>query len=186
MSINLRWLVVTVVLAAIASSGLVATHMALPTGAPATLQAQAWTPANMDVFWRAEIAQKRYWQAEREAARVFKRNGVTDKFAGLVAECSLEYQVRPRVLAALIVVESHGNPRAISETGDVGLAQIHIKTWHLRKDDMLVPENNVRTGARILASYTRRFGLYDGLHAYNGWGGSDSGYADKVLSTMAR
>ena len=113
MSINLRWLVVTVVLAAIASSGLVATHMALPTGAPATLQAQAWTPANMDVFWRAEIAQKLYWQAEREAARVFKRNGVTDKFAGLVAECSLEYQVRPRVLAALIVVESHGNPRAI-------------------------------------------------------------------------
>jgi soluble lytic murein transglycosylase-like protein len=160
--------------------------MALPTNVPATLQAQAWTPADMDRLYQVELAQKRYWQAEREAARVFKRNGVTDKFAGLVAESSLAYGVRPRVLAALIVVESHGNPHAISSAGAVGLTQIHLKTWHLRKDDMLVPEKNVHTGARILASYTKRYGLREGLHAYNGLGGEEDVYANRVLTAMAR
>jgi len=186
MSLSPRWLVVIAALAAIASFGIAATHMALPPAAPVARYARAWAPSDLDGFHHAELAQKRYQQAEREAARVFHRNGVTDRFAGLVAECSLEYSIRPRVLAALIVVESHGNPRAVSNTGDVGLAQIHIKTWHLRKDDMLVPEKNVPTGARILATYTKRYGLREGLHAYNGMNGEDDAYADKVLNAMTR
>lgn len=36
-------------------------------------------------------------------------------------------------------------------------------------------------GSKILAGYVRRYGLREGLHAYNGFGDPTSAYPDKVL-----
>jgi hypothetical protein len=39
----------------------------------------------------------------------------------------------------------------------------------------------VRAGSKILAGYVRRYGLREGLHAYNGFRDPTSAYSDKVL-----
>jgi soluble lytic murein transglycosylase-like protein len=153
---------------------------------PAAISTPAWTPDEMARFHNVEIQQAEYRRALREAIHVFERNHVTSQYASLVAESSLAYSIRPRVLAALIVVESHGDPHAISARGAVGLTQIRPELWNSRRADLLVPEKNVPKGAEILAEYTKRYGLREGLHAYNGFGNAASDYAEKVLQTAGR
>ncbi|MCI0717483.1 MAG: lytic transglycosylase domain-containing protein [Acidobacteria bacterium] len=79
----------------------------------------------------------------------------------------------PKLIASIIVVESHGNPTAISEAKSVGLMQVHVPTWggviDFTERNPFDPEVNIDVGATILADYLKRYkDLETALAAYEG------------------
>ena len=51
------------------------------------------------------------------------------KIAGLIYKESIHYNINPKVLVAIIMVESSFRQDVVSSTGDISLAQINVKTW---------------------------------------------------------
>jgi soluble lytic murein transglycosylase-like protein len=90
-----------------------------------------------------------------------------------IVESGKKYNLDPKLIAAIVIVESRANPFAISEADSVGVMQIHLPTWGTVADreniNLFKVEDNVRLGARILSGYVTRYGLWDGVMRYNGW-----------------
>ena len=124
---------------------------------------------------------KAFKQAVRAVSQVYHRTGCRKGFADLTARVALDTGVSPRLLAALVFVESGCNPNAKDGLGSIGLTQVNSKVWG--KKNLRDPETNLRVGARILANYIRRFGLVEGLHHYNGYSDvHEHVYVNKVLT----
>lgn len=72
-----------------------------------------------------------------------------------------------------MIVESGGNPLAISGKHSIGVMQIHLPTWGQIADreglNLLSIEDNIELGSRILKNYIRQFGLWEGVKRYNGF-----------------
>lgn len=88
----------------------------------------------------------------------------------LVNPIAVRHGVDPRLVAALIWVESSGDPRAVSRKGARGLMQLMPETARrLGVTDILNPEQNVEGGVRYLREMLDRHGedLSLALAAYN-------------------
>jgi len=105
----------------------------------------------------------------------------------MIVRHALEKQVDPKLVAAIIVVESSCNPLAISGSKSVGIMQIHMPTWSTVVDftekNPFDPEVNIQIGTGILANYLKRSkDLESALLAYEGSHDVvDSEYLAKVL-----
>ena len=74
----------------------------------------------------------------------------------------------------------------MSSKDAVGPTQVNWRVWRqYPRQQLLDTDTNVRAGSKILAGYVRRYGLREGLHAYNGFGDPTSAYPDKVLLVAA-
>jgi soluble lytic murein transglycosylase-like protein len=115
------------------------------------------------------------------------------RVAQSIAASARKHKLNPRLLASIIVVESRGNPFAISGAKSVGIMQIHLPTWGETADredvNLLKIEDNIDFGARILKDYIQRFGVSGGVKRYNGfipgepvWEESAERYLGKVQS----
>jgi len=112
------------------------------------------------------------------------------RVAAAIVQSSHKYNLDPKLVASIVIVESHANPFAISDSSSIGIMQIHLPTWGQTADDeninLFKVEDNVAFGVRILKGYVNRFGLWPGIMRYKGWtDGTDSqqkaaDYADKV------
>ncbi len=60
------------------------------------------------------------------------------------------YSVDPRVVEAIVQVESKFNPNAISTKGAVGLMQVMPKYVHKTRKELLDPDTNIREGIQLL------------------------------------
>jgi hypothetical protein len=124
-----------------------------------------------------------------------ERHEVNEENRGRLAEAIVtsarKYGLNSRLVASVMIVESRGNPFAISGQDAVGIMQIHLPTWGDTADrediNLLKIEDNVDFGARILKDYTRRFGIGGGIRRYNGyipgepsWEQSSQVYLEKV------
>lgn len=86
-------------------------------------------------------------------------------------EAATRYSVDVELLQAMIAVESGFDATAVSSRGAIGLMQITAETADRYATEaearrpaeqrLLDPRTNIRTGARILADLTRRFGRID-------------------------
>jgi hypothetical protein len=126
--------------------------------------------------------EKQYRRAAVAAGVVYHQNGCRSTFAVETGRVAVDYGISPRVLAALVFVESSCNPNAISGRKSVGLTQVNPQVWRYKRVELMSPERNLQIGASILASYVQRFGLKEGLHHYNGLGNPSDEYAMKVLA----
>lgn len=109
----------------------------------------ATQPSNSGVQ-SVQQRQKSYWPAVRDLAR--------------------KHGLDPAVVMAVIQVESHFRPNAVSPVGAKGLMQIAPGTAkHLGLENPLDPHANLRAGIRYLAQLKKRFGgkLVLILAAYN-------------------
>ncbi len=102
----------------------------------------------------------------------------------------------PNLVAAVILVESGGDPQAYSRSGAVGLMQVMPRDGiaaafqckngpcfsnRPTMEELFDPEFNIRYGTRLLASYLQRYSdLRQALKAYGPMNAGYS-YADKVL-----
>lgn len=90
-------------------------------------------------------------------------------YAELIAAAATRHGLDPKLLHALILVESRYDARAVSPAGAVGLAQLMPATGvSLGVTDRLDPQQNVQAGAAYLARQLLRFGdVRLALAAYN-------------------
>lgn len=145
---------------------------------PPPVAAVAQTPESIKEGIRQEKLQIRYDKAEVVAARVMRRNGCGTDYAQAVAHAAVDHGVSAVLLSAVAVVESTCRPNLISKTHDVGLLQVNIRThrrWSLAQ--LLNPYTNAQAGAEILATAIHKYGVFQGLHAYNGFGNPTDDYA---------
>jgi soluble lytic murein transglycosylase-like protein len=93
--------------------------------------------------------------------------------ADAIVASARKYNLDPRLIASVMIVESRGNPFAISGKDAIGIMQIHLPTWGSTADregvNLLKIEDNIDFGARILKNYVREFGLWEGVKRYNGF-----------------
>jgi len=117
--------------------------------------------------------------------------GQRGRIAAAIVKSGRKYDVDPRLIASVMIVESRANPFAISGADAVGIMQVHLPTWGHRADkegiNLFKIEDNVEFGVRILKDYVHRFGLWEGVKRYNGFypenpssGQSASEYVGKV------
>jgi hypothetical protein len=153
-----------------------------PTETPRPISVRTPTEHSIQEEMKNEQREKEYARATIVAQRVYHRNGCQGTFSQATGQVAVETGISPRVLAALVYVESSCNPNAVSGKRSVGLTQINPLVWNYSRDELRDPERNLRIGATILSAYVRRFGLVGGLHHYNGLGNISNSYADKVLT----
>jgi len=110
-----------------------------------------------------EIFLKNYGVAETHLTRVAKS----------IVTSAKKYNLAPRLIASIVIVESRANPFAVSHADSVGIMQIHVPTWAKLADregiNLFKVEDNIDFGARILRDYVRQSGLWTGVKRYNGW-----------------
>jgi soluble lytic murein transglycosylase-like protein len=104
----------------------------------------------------------------------FKVDGARRKrVAEAIVLSSRRHNLDPRLVASITILESRGNPFAISHSDAVGIMQIHVPTWAHTVDeegiDLFKIEDNVDFGVRILRDYVERYGHDEGIKRYNGW-----------------
>jgi len=107
------------------------------------------------------------------------------RMASAIVRTGRKYNLDPRLIASVIIVESGGNPFAISESDSVGMMQIHIHTWGPTADregiNLFKIEDNIDFGSRILKDYSGRFGgIWEGVKRYKGWNPDSQESAENV------
>ncbi len=115
-----------------------------------------------------------------------------------ITNASEQYEVDPKVIAAIILMESGGDASAISTSGAVGLMQIMPSDGYAttfacangpcfsdrpKTVELLDPEFNINFGTKLLASYISNYGnLREGLFHYGPMDVGYEGYADVIIS----
>jgi len=98
---------------------------------------------------------------------------VRQRIARAIVQNSQKYNIDPRLVASIVIVESSANPFAISNADAVGVMQIHMPTWGTTADkenlNLFRAEDNIALGVRILKGYVARHGLWPGVMRYRGW-----------------
>jgi soluble lytic murein transglycosylase-like protein len=116
--------------------------------------------------------------------------GRRDRIASAIVASGRKYDVDPRLIASIMIVESRANPFAISGADSIGIMQIHLPTWGQQADhegiNLFKIEDNVDFGVRILKDYVRRFGLWEGVKRYKGWNADNPSYALAVSEYVAK
>jgi soluble lytic murein transglycosylase-like protein len=123
-----------------------------------------------------------------------KKFGVDEANRGRVANAIVssarKYNVDPRLVASIMIVESRANPYAISNGDSVGIMQVHIPTWGQKAEEEGVNlfriEDNVDFGVSILKEYIRRFGMWEGVKRYKGWNPDNPESAQSVDEYLAK
>jgi hypothetical protein len=113
--------------------------------------------------------------------RFLKRHEVDESQLNRVAQSVVasarKYNLDPKLIASIMIVESRANPFAISGSDAIGMMQIHLPTWGHTADlegiNLFKIEDNVDFGTRILKDYVRESGLWQGVKRYNGWNADD-------------
>src|SRR5579862_3350107 len=113
-----------------------------------------------------------------------------DRVASAIVNSARKYDVDPRLVAAIMIVESRANPFAISNLDSIGIMQIHLPTWGATAEqegiNLFKIEDNVDFGVRILKDYIRRFGLWEGVKRYKGWNADDPDSSQSVQDYLAK
>ena len=107
------------------------------------------------------------------------------RIASAIVASGRKYNLDPRLIASVVIVESGANPFAISESDSVGMMQIHIHTWGTTADregiNLFKIEDNIDFGSRILKDYSGRFGgIWEGVKRYKGWNPESPESAENV------
>lgn len=128
-------------------------------------------------------------QDSRMTQLVVRAQTATADWTEAILECSQEFGIEPALIAAVITVESKGDPFAISSAGAAGLMQLMPATCSdFGVYDPFDPVANIRGGAAVLASHSDRYGgnLVKVLAAYNaGRRRADDGSWRRLKETRA-
>lgn len=92
------------------------------------------------------------------------RNPQVTRWGGLISEASLETGVPSEVIAAIMDIESDGDPGAMGKPTQWGRAYglMQVMPFHFSPgEDPMDPRTNIRRGAQILAQNYQRYGSWD-------------------------
>lgn len=92
------------------------------------------------------------------------------RYSALISRAAKKYKIDPKLLSAVIQVESQFNPQAVSRTGAVGLMQLMPETAkQLGVQNRYDPSQNIEGGAKYLRYLIERFegNLEHAIASYN-------------------
>jgi soluble lytic murein transglycosylase-like protein len=120
--------------------------------------------------------------------------GVEESNRGRVAESVVKsarkYDLDPRLIASIVIIESRANPFAISGSDAIGIMQIHLPTWGHSAEtqgvNLFKIEDNIDFGAHILKDYVRQGGLWEGVKRYKGWVPEDPESEQSALDYVSK
>jgi soluble lytic murein transglycosylase-like protein len=141
--------------------------------APSTISIMSGRKVGLANFVSEEqLAQEKIVQAMLHKHSGMKSEQI-NRLTKIIVRHAQNKKLDPKLIAAIIVVESHGNPTAISESKSVGLMQVHVPTWggviDFTERNPFDPEANIDMGTTILADYLKRYKDLDtALSAYEG------------------
>jgi len=126
-----------------------------------------------------------------EAFQTYARFGCGDpELPKLTARWAAARGLSPRLVAAMVIVESECKPYARGKAGEVGLMQvtprIWLKAYGVRGLNLSVPDDSLRLGTWVLATLAAKHGADAGLRRYNGRGSAARRYARRVMSIAAQ
>lgn len=141
-------------------------------------QAQARLSLAEQVMTESEIAARR--DEERAVTEFLQRQRVITpaQLARAIVTVTRDRHEQ-RLLAAVTVVESRGNPRAIGQRGELGAYQVRPELHGPVPADL---EGQTEQALAILRSHTDRYGVRTGVKSYNGSGKAADRYAATVLA----
>src|SRR5690242_7233211 len=93
--------------------------------APEPILVSAPTEASIKEEVKIERRAKEYQKARRIAEQVYRRNGCRATYAEGTGRAAVDFGLSPRVLAALVFVESSCRPAAVSGRNSIGLLQVN-------------------------------------------------------------
>ncbi len=129
-----------------------------------------------------------YWGGLLSAINPSLTGGEIYEIGRAVARYSRDYGLPPRLVVAIITVESSGVSRAVSPKGARGLMQ--VMPWWMDalgvEGDLFDIDTNIRLGCRILSDNIRRWGHKEGILRYYRGGtiGVGEGYFVKVQKAL--
>jgi YVTN family beta-propeller protein len=96
------------------------------------------------------------------------------KWAPIIEAASVRHNIPAALIAAIITVESGGDPEAVSPAGAQGLMQLmpmHLERFDIPKEKWRDPATNIDAGSRLLSELVRRHdSLTKAVGAYFGHG----------------
>lgn len=114
----------------------------------------------------------------------------TPKQKDYIEETAESYGISPKLIKAIIEVESGGDANAVGDNGNsLGLMQIQPR-YHAQRlkegESLLEPKVNVRVGCEILSEIMDKYGTLDeALTVYNaGHDTGDRSYANRVYEEL--
>ncbi len=182
-----RWIAVVLLLLSMSGA---AAALDKPAVDPALLSLLKQAAAEADSFddqYDAEV-----WLVEKEQAlaRLVKDSAQRIALLQLVHSEASRAGLSPEIVLALIEVESHFDPYAVSSAGAQGMMQI-MPFWKHEigrpEDNLINIQTNLRYGCTILKYYLQREKgrLADALARYNGSYGQ-YWYSERVLDSWAK
>lgn len=134
------------------------------------------------------LEERLYWGSLVAAANPALTSFEVNEIGRAVLRYSRLYSLQPRLIVAIIKVESNGRVHAVSPAGAQGLMQV-MPFWKERLgiDGTLFDiDNNIRAGAHILAENIRDLGFEDGIARYyrGNLPVSGAAYVGKVRKAM--
>ena len=138
----------------------------------------ALSPSRVSVVYAAITDSGRYPSSgtpstSEEALSPYWRSAI-QQWAPLIARHAERHDLDPDFLAALIWIESRGNPRADGPAGAVGLMQVMPResgfSWRPTREALLDPNTNLAWGSGVLSAVLRQGegDVFSALAAYNG------------------
>lgn len=116
----------------------------------------------------------------------------TPKQKDYIEETAESYGISPKLVKAIIEVESGGDQNAVGDDGNsLGLMQIQPR-YHAQRlkegESLLDPKVNVKVGCEILSELIAKYGTLDEvLTVYNaGCDTGDRSYANRVYEEMMK
>lgn len=158
---------------------------------PPSIAVQPSTPESVRAEFEKEQKQAQYDRTQAIITAYFARHRATTENAEPLAHAAVDWPVvhneraNARLYAALAYYESGGRSDRISSRKSIGLLQVN-RQYHpmYTVRQLLNPWVNAYYGASILSGYVKSYGLFQGLHRYNGLGPrshpTDDSYAVSV------
>jgi soluble lytic murein transglycosylase-like protein len=144
------------------TTGIALTDLALPEVVPALAQSAPSPKPKADMSAAVHKLLERYGVEKDRLVRVTEA----------IMTSSAKYRVDPKLVAAIVIVESRANPFAVSDKTSVGVMQIHLHTWkevaEAENINLFNIEENVDFGVRILRDYIVGNGMWEGVARYKG------------------
>lgn len=116
-------------------------------------------------------------------------------WAEIIQDIGATYRIRPKLIAAVIMVESHGNATAVAKAGKdlkaVGLMQVIARGPGFKRrptvDELLHPRVNIRWGVRTMKWFSFEDATVEYvLYRYSGGGtwGSKKAFRENYLARV--
>src|SRR5262245_59224953 len=97
--------------------------------APSTISIMSGRKVGLANFISEEqLKQEKIVQATLNKHSAIKPEQI-NRLTKIIVRHAQNKKLDPKLIASIIVVESRGNPTAISEAKSVGLMQVHVPTW---------------------------------------------------------